>query len=1486
MHSGRSRRWFGSLLLLLAVSITASTARANLHVMPADVQAADNELAARRRLLIRAYAQAFGKGQTPYQLAKWGEGALRQLAAGSMIFQDDPMWLGDDADRLLLAQTLLGQPGGTLEDLKGTWTSRLNDYIPEIKQNKDTGTSDPSKWCDPSDTGHTDCGNYDFVLVGAVSTAYLFKDRPDIMSNEFVRQLITHGMVQFDASDTWVSGDLPFSGNVAGDGLSVGPSGHPSYIRSEGTVDLVRYVVDVSTPETENHALNLYTWRYLAQNYLQWVATQDSGARQDPALTSLYTLNEAYYANSPDVTDLLLRMLNRFLHFGAFETNAKSYEAVSMQALLALASYADALPFAEGSPEADANRRVATAARAALDYLASEFAFQSFEGKRVSPMRRRNDSDKRNNVHPYHNNYIPNMLGVLTGDYVFDEALGYGELAQPRDVRDVRSCDVSCTGYETPPDDESGGLGCDGAVCDCSGLMDQSTSTCNGSDGCSSYVDPNGSDVYQLPYVSPAFGPLGTAACYCTCDPSFHTACSDCGDAPYLDVADEDQEAGYALWAALSSYTVPPPIHDLMLNKHSGYWARIQSKYWYSQYPIHTSAILSETGEPGRPATATPSYDLAPGSGTFSPVMQYYYATPTSVSAAGGRSLPFLPEQCSGLGADDFGILSVSCLFTPPVCAVALSALYAELPFCKDVDKLHDDDVLSRPYTVMGKGQLGKVHGNAYTDLATETLVMPGQSDTAASNNLDSYKGFSYGYSHKDNNDESQHTSFPMLWPDSWSSFQLPEAVLDRGVFEFFDFTHAPADNPLTGQYLILSRVSKSENKDIYRTYARGFWEIVPGTRYASGTDFRNAVLSLNPASHYPDATDQNFAYTMTTGETLILDPLVGSSYSDHGIIELRAPDGSTIPPSAYQFDSSATQPLIDVWQMDANSNFTGRKLANAPGDGTMRVDNCYLGQAWVIDAADYQNPQRGQEAIASCGDQPPANAAPIAWYVASPDDVTVDSGGVTRWKDRSGNGNDVTQTFYYGEPQFNPAGWNGNKPTVTFDGGDLMRLDTWSGAPSGTNASFTVLAVMRPAAPQDSAVAGWWSPVGAGVTWAGLKGSNGQTLPELTRMDAIGGGQLYTGSVDLGSGRHVVAWRFSADEQLLKLTVDGVTTVSPLAPAIANLANMPFVMGAKSLLPTGLFTGDISELKIIPASLSDAQVADFTAQAQTTWGGLSTLSGANPCVDANGSPATGNIHCDDGDPGTVGDHCANGACTGATPTAGSPGLLRPIVWYYAAPADVETSGSGVSTWFDRSPNHRDLTQLFDPGRPTLGPSSWNPNASTMQFNGGKLLRYEGWTGTPTGDDGAFTVLAVLTTSSTQQVGVASWWNANNYGKVWCELTPASGSLRAELLRQDDYSNQDLPGPAVTSGPHVVVWRYTPATESLTVSVDGNASTISGLTSLGPIAPDAFLVGATSYLPTGMFSGELAELALVPASLSDDQVTAFAGYARRQWGLP
>ena len=231
------------------------------------------------------------------------------------------------------------------------------------------------------------------------------------------------------------------------------------------------------------------------------------------------------------------------------------------------------------------------------------------------------------------------------------------------------------------------------------------------------------------------------------------------------------------------------------------------------------------------------------------------------------------------------------------------------------------------------------------------------------------------------------------------------------------------------------------------------------------------------------------------------------------------------------------------------------------------------------------------------------ASFSPLAWYVASPSDVVLSNGAVSVWHDRSGNGFDVSNHLAHGRPTYNAAGWNDSKPTLTFSGTNLLRLTGWSGFPGGNDVPFTVLGVIRSAATQNGSVLAWWSSEGWGSVRASVVNSSGSALLELARQDGSWITQTQSTTSAIGNDRHFVAWRFSPE--VLKVTVDGTTSSSPTLASLDTVLLDTFLIGARTDLPTWLFQGDISELVVIPSTLSDSEVEQFRTNAKNYWGGL-----------------------------------------------------------------------------------------------------------------------------------------------------------------------------------------------------------------------------------------------------------------------------------------
>lgn len=233
-------------------------------------------------------------------------------------------------------------------------------------------------WLENNVEMHKDPGtphDYDFYLVQMAHILYAFRDKPRILRDDAVWAMLWQTRTGSSA------GFVPLAGQAV-DYLTFQESG-------------------ITVGETENHVLMQVAWQYLAN---QWVWNNYRG---DSRIAGIRTT--AHNNQGGALEAFVLKAINRIVHCGYFETNARAYQSFSLHPLMLLYSYAD-------------SEKIRTAARNALDFTAVKFAFQSYQGRRYG-LQRRNYEDYRFKTGLYDNDYVPAMFGVLTGDYIKDDLL-------------------------------------------------------------------------------------------------------------------------------------------------------------------------------------------------------------------------------------------------------------------------------------------------------------------------------------------------------------------------------------------------------------------------------------------------------------------------------------------------------------------------------------------------------------------------------------------------------------------------------------------------------------------------------------------------------------------------------------------------------------------------------------------------------------------------------------------------------------------------------------------------------------------------------------------------------------------------------------------------------------------------------------------------------------------------------------------------------
>jgi hypothetical protein len=139
----------------------------------------------------------------------------------------------------------------------------------------------------------------------------------------------------------------------------------------------------------------------------QWIYTNP---RKDERLRKgdFFYFDQKHFKNSASLEDKLLQTMGRIVHSDYFETNARPYQAFTLHSLFNLYAFAE-------------NETIRAAAKNAIDFTATKFAFQSFEGKRLVPQRRQ--SAHRNSMSMYENDATSFMMGILSGFYAWSDTI-------------------------------------------------------------------------------------------------------------------------------------------------------------------------------------------------------------------------------------------------------------------------------------------------------------------------------------------------------------------------------------------------------------------------------------------------------------------------------------------------------------------------------------------------------------------------------------------------------------------------------------------------------------------------------------------------------------------------------------------------------------------------------------------------------------------------------------------------------------------------------------------------------------------------------------------------------------------------------------------------------------------------------------------------------------------------------------------------------
>lgn len=225
-----------------------------------------------------------------------------------------------------------------------------------------------------------------------------------------------------------------------------------------------------------------------------------------------------------------------------------------------------------------------------------------------------------------------------------------------------------------------------------------------------------------------------------------------------------------------------------------------------------------------------------------------------------------------------------------------------------------------------------------------------------------------------------------------------------------------------------------------------------------------------------------------------------------------------------------------------------------------------------------------------------PAEITTALWLdAADSGTITLTSGKVSQWADKSGNARHVSQSSDAARPVITAAGQNG-MDVVTFDGNDT--LATAANFPETGNAEFSVFWVHTKTTSTKGCVFGW--------------GNHNTALQCIGWYDdgtyagpSFSGGAAYN-AVSPAAGFNVWAYTKAAGaiNATSVLTKNGSSAgTSGHSTSTPNIASAPLVLGRWATYTLSLLIGSVAEFIILPSAAAEADRQKVEGYLAHKWG-------------------------------------------------------------------------------------------------------------------------------------------------------------------------------------------------------------------------------------------------------------------------------------------
>lgn len=436
----------------------------------------------------------------------------------------------------------------------------------------------------------------------------------------------------------------------------------------------------------------------------------------------------------------------------------------------------------------------------------------------------------------------------------------------------------------------------------------------------------------------------------------------------------------------------------------------------------------------------------------------------------------------------------------------------------------------------------------------------------------------------------------------------------------------------------------------------------------------------------------------------------------------------------------------------------------------------------------------------------------------------------VSRWNDKSGNGNDATQGTGANQPTFNSTGLN-NKPTLCFDfpTSDFMLV------PNGANGSseYDVFVVAEVNNTVDTMHMLSARPLIDNVDTFTFNRPSTNNLRCL--FNATANNATYTDLTTTVGAPFIAETAFGSTVTDMAGFKDGIlSSFTDTASGVMNVTPLGVgcLYNTVAMTPQDLWDGNISEILVYSRSLTTSERATINQYLSNKWG---------IAVTAPTNIEDLELWLDAADSSTI--------------------------------LEEDTVGL-VSKWLDKSGNSFDSTQSIGSRQPTTNASTQNGHNITDYDGGDLLVMPSGVFPIPGGPTTSFVVAKTSLDTTFQRIFAMTDGTADMFSVAFSSIS-----------QRINYHHSSTGLTVTVDGidkSEMLIITATRSGTALTLSVNGTSNNNANGSD---VVVDRAFISSDSSAPSSPLTGSIGEVIIYDRLLSASEISANEAYLSNKWGI-